>query len=94
MPNLAQTCPAVGISFCLIIVRLGAISPEVREDSWESSQRSRTLPVSNSRHSKVPVSLDRIKVDRDVYVSESESGLVEFRMISSTSPCEKESPLS
>lgn len=72
------------------------MSPEVREDSWQNSQRSRTLPVSSSQHSKMPVSLDHIKVEHDVYVSESESGLVEFRMIGSISPhdIEKESPIS
>ena len=75
----------------MIIVRLGSMSPEVRDDSWESSQRSRMLSVSESRLSRLPVALDRVKVERDVYVSESESGVMEFRMISPTTPREKHS---
>lgn len=90
--TFTQTSPAVGISFCLIIVRLGAVSPEVREDSWESSQRSRASGIiSNSRVSRLPVALDRVKVERDVYVSECEGGL-DF-MMSSISPKEKPAPV-
>jgi len=66
------------------------VSPEVRDDSWESSQRSRGLSASESRHSRLPVALDRVKVERDVYVSESESGVTDFK-ISPSTPCEKES---
>lgn len=90
---LDMTSPAVGISFCLIIVRLGTITTEVREDSWESTQRSRTsriLPVTDSRVSRLPVQLDRVKVERDVYISECESNL-EFIM-GPISPGEKRSP--
>jgi len=87
-----QTSPAIGISFCLIIVRLGAITPEVREDSWESSQRSHASGIiSNSRHSRLAVPLDRVKVERDVYVSESESGL-DFHVSSPISPEETQNP--
>jgi hypothetical protein len=97
MPNtLMQTSPAVGISFCLIIVRLGATNPEAREDSWECSQRSQTsrvLPFSGPQLSRLPVPLDRVKVERDVYVSESESGVVEFRVTSPTSSDDKQSPI-
>ena len=32
-----QTGPAVGISFCLIIVRLGQVLPEQRHESWHMS---------------------------------------------------------
>ena len=96
MPNvLAQTSPVIGISFCLIIVRLWAVTPEVNEDSWESSQRSgasRGLPVSNLRFSHLPVSSDRVKVEQDIYVSQAECGSVEFRMMSPTFPGEKPSP--
>jgi len=67
------------------------MSPEVRDESWESSQRSRMLSVSESRLSRLPVALDRVKVERDVYVSESESGVMEFRMISPSTPREKQS---
>ena len=91
---LLQTCPVVGISFCLIIVRLGAVAPEVREDSWESFQRSGSSRiVTDSRHSKLAVPLDRVKVERDVYVDESESG-IEFPVMSSTiPPDEKRTPV-
>jgi len=49
-----QTSPALGISFCLITVRLGTTTPEIRKDSWGSSQRirvSRMLPVSDPQNS-------------------------------------------
>jgi len=73
---LDMTSPVVGISFCLIIVRLGTVTPEIREDTWESSERSRASKyVSDSRASRLAVPLDRVKVERDVYVSESESGI-------------------
>ena len=85
-----QTSPIVGISFCLIIVRLGFMTPEVRDDSWQSSQRSRSsrAPTSDSRSSGIPVSLGRIKVDRDMYVSECESGVMDLHMKSPPSPRE------
>ena len=94
MPNiLVQTSPVVGISFCLIIVRLGAMTPEVREDSWQSSQHSlisRTLPVcGNPRLSRLNVPIDRVKVERDVYISESVGGVMGHRLISPASPGEK-----
>ena len=93
---LPQTCPAVGISFCLIIVRLGTVAPEVREDSWECAQRSGTSRImTDSRHSGLAVPLDRVKVNRDVYVNESESG-IKLRVMSSTTsipPDEKQSPV-
>ena len=56
------------------------MAPEAREDSWESSQRSRA-----SRMLPLSVPLDRVKVERDVYVSESESGVMEFRVMGSAS---------
>ena len=97
MPNiLVQTGPVIGISFCLIVVRLGTLTVEVREDSWESSQHShasRALPFSDPRLSKSPIPLDRVKVERDVYVSESESGVLEFDMTGPTSTGEKRSPV-
>ena len=91
-----QTSPVVGISFCLIIFRLGAMAPEVREDSWGSSQRShasRVLPFPDPRVSKLPVPLDRVKVERGVYVSEVKSGAMEFRVMGPTSSGEKRSPV-
>jgi len=77
----------------MIIVRLGSQAPEVRGDSWESSQRSRTLSASDSRFSKVSVALDRVNVDRDVYVSKSESAVVGFHALNQTPPPEKQSPV-
>lgn len=75
----------------MITVRLGSQAPEVREDSWESSQRSRNLSASTSQLSKVSVALDRVKVDRDMYVSESESAMVDFHTLNQTPPHEKQS---
>lgn len=87
---LDMTSPAVGISFCLIIVRLGSISPQVRDDSWESTQRTRSSRImSDSRVARLPVPLDRVKVDRDVYVSECDSGL-DFHEMGPISPGEKQ----
>ena len=86
---LMQTSPIVGITFCLITVRLGAMTVEVREDSWKSNQTSRVLPFSNSRPSRPAIPLDRVKVEQDVYVSESESSEMKFHVLDSTSPNEK-----
>jgi len=92
---LHMTGPVVGISFCLIIVRLGAITAEVREDTWASSQRSRASrvrPISDSPFSRLPLPLDRVKVERDIYVTnDSESG-IEFQTANSISGGEKSSP--
>ena len=97
MPNIiVQTSPVVGISFCLIIVRLGAIAPDVREDSWEYSQRSRPsrmLPFSDPQASKLPVPLDRIKVERNVYVNEFQGDAMEFRVMGPTPPDGKRAPV-
>ena len=83
-----KTNPAVGISFCLIIVRLGSVTPEVCEDSWGSSNTSRVsrmLPSQGVALSRLSVPLDRVKVEQDVYVSESVSAL-EFRVVDPISP--------
>jgi len=72
------------------------MAPEVCEDSWESSQRSqgsRALPFHGSRISKVPVPLDRVKVERDVYISEPESGVMEFHVMGPTCPGRKRPPV-
>ena len=94
MPDiLAQTSPVIGISFCLIIVRLWTVTPGVNEDSWESSQRSLTSrmpPVSNSRLSNLPVSLDRIKVRQDVCVGKAECDTMESHTMSSKAPGESD----
>lgn len=93
MPNiLVQTGPVMGISFCMIIVRLGTITPEVREDSWQSSQRtqaSRMQSAYDSRFSRLTVPLDRVKVERDVFVCESASDAMQPHPMSPASPGEK-----
>ena len=69
-----QSSPAVGISFCLIIVRLGQILPEVRDKTWHGS-----APTPASRKhtpGQVSVLFPQVKVQRDVYVS----GLRDFPM--------------
>lgn len=89
---LTQTSPLVGISFCLIIVRLGSPTPEVRNDTWQGSRLSRASkvpPISSPRLSKAPVSLASIKVDKEVTVDASESAIVEFHLLSPASPREK-----
>ena len=66
--------------------------PEVREDTWENSQRtrsSRAVPLSDSRLSSLPVPLDRVKVERDVYVSDADSCAVQFHMMAHASPTGK-----
>jgi len=64
-----QSSPAVGISFCLIIVRLGHVLPVAREESWDTSAYT---PASRTGGSgRVAVSFPQIKIRRDVYVNES-----------------------
>ena len=64
-----QSSPAVGISFCLIIVRLGRVLPVAREETWDASV---CTPASRTGESgQVAVEFPQIKVQRDVYVSES-----------------------
>ena len=61
-----QTSPAVGISFCLIIVRLGRILPEAREESWNMSVRT---PIWRSfTTDRLAVSYPQVKIQKDVYV--------------------------
>jgi len=93
---LNLTSPTIGISFCLIIVRLGMTAPEVREDGWGSSQRSRVsrmMPIFASQPSTLPVSLDRVKRERHNSIDESESGVMELRAINSIPPTEKQAPV-
>ena len=67
-----QTSPAVGISFCLIIVRLGQILPETRDETRQLSESVRP-PVSRpSAPDQVAISFTQVKIQRDVYVSETE----------------------
>jgi len=67
--NLPQSSPAVGISFCLIIVRLGHVLPVAREETCDASFYA---PASRTGASgRVAVSFPQVNVQRDVYVSES-----------------------
>jgi len=93
---LDMSSPALGISFCLIIVRLGTITPQSRKASWGDSQRSRSsrmLPASDPRHSELPIPLERVKVKEDMYVSRSEGGRMDFHVVAPGSPGEKQSPV-
>ena len=57
----------MGISFCLIIVRLGRILPEAREESWNMSVRA---PVWRSAAiDRLTVSYPQVKIQKDVYVT-------------------------
>jgi len=85
------TGPVIGICFCLIAVRLGLATPEVREDYWGSSQQasrrtSGMLPVFNSHLSGLSVTLGRTKGESHVSVGESESGIMEPGVIKAISP--------
>lgn len=65
-----QSSPAVGIAFCLIIVRLGHILPEAREDTWEASSRT---PSFRTRPSgQVAIEFPKIEVQQEVYTGEPE----------------------
>jgi hypothetical protein len=91
---LVQTGPAIAISFCLITVRLGTTKTEARGDTWGNFQRSRAsrmMQLPSSRFSGSPNLLDRVKVERDVYVSKSESGAMEFHVVDPNSPADKRS---
>lgn len=59
----------VGISFCLIIVRLGQIVPEARDETWHTSAHS---PSSRTYASgRVAVAFPQVVIQQDVYVSDS-----------------------
>lgn len=59
----------MGISFCLIIVRLGHTIPEARDETWGMPV---TTQMSRTRVSKqVSVSFPQAKIRRDVYSRQS-----------------------
>lgn len=64
-----QSGPAAGISFCLIIVRLGHVSPVARDETWHSS----TLASRPSASDPIPLSFAQVKVQQDTCPSESEN---------------------
>jgi len=93
---LDLTSPAMGISFCLIIARLGITAPESGGDGWGSSQHghvSGELPVFASQPSILPVTLGGVKVERDTSICESESGTMGFHVIDPTPPAERRAPV-
>jgi hypothetical protein len=63
--NHPQTGPVVGISFCLIIVRLGYAPAETQDETWHVSFRVPTVSDQDS------LSFAQSKAQRDVYTSES-----------------------
>ena len=66
-PQSPQSGPAVGISFCLIIVRLGKVLPEARDKTLEVSIRtpaSRT-PVPD----RLAISFPQVDGQQDTWVS-------------------------
>ena len=68
-----QTSPAVGISFCLIIVRLSRILPEAQDGTRHLSGSGRTPASRTAGPDQVAVSFTQVKIQRDVFVSESEN---------------------
>ena len=62
-----QTGPVVGISFCLIIVRLGSPLPEVQDEDWHVSFR--TPPSKSATSDQIAVSLAQFKIQRNESVS-------------------------
>jgi len=90
---LSTTSPVIGISFCLIIVRLGIATPEVREDGWGSSRpshASRAFPTFGSQPSNLPVTLDHVKVEHCTSFGNSEYDIMELRVKNPTSPIGKQ----
>jgi len=79
---LLQSGPAVGISFCLIIVRLGRVLPDARDKTWEASIRT---PASRTRvPDQLALSFPKTEVQRnvDVWVNGSKDlpmGSLEFQ---------------
>lgn len=66
--NPPQTGPVVGISFCLIIARLGQILPEVQDETWHVSLRAPASRTPASGQAALPLAQAGGK--RDVYVDE------------------------
>ena len=69
LAKFSQSSPVVGTSFCLIIVRLGQILPEARDETWRTSIRTPALRTRGS--DLVSVSFPQVEIRRDVYMSES-----------------------
>ena len=75
-----QSGPAAGISFCLIIVRLGHVLPEPQDETWCTSIR--TPAPRRSVSTRVAVLFPQVHVQRDVYMSGSKgfsTGTLESR---------------
>jgi hypothetical protein len=67
--NPPQTSPAIGISFCLILARLGRLLHEVQDETWHVSVRWASA-LQTRASDQVAVSLAQVKVQSDVRVSE------------------------
>jgi len=63
-----MTSPAAGISFCIIIVRLGRILPEIRDETWQISIRAPPRP---QRSEQLVPPFSRVEIQREVYVEDS-----------------------
>ena len=48
-------------------------------------------PFSDSRLPNLPILLDRVKVERNIYVGKPEGAAMGFRVVAPTSPDDKES---
>ena len=65
-----QSSPAVGISFCLIIVRLGHIFPVARDETWHMSSPT---PASHPTTSNLTtISFGKVEAKQDASPGESE----------------------
>jgi len=67
--NSPQTGPAVGISFCLIIVRLGRTLPEAQDETWHISFH--TPPSQVATTDQVAVSFTQAKAQQGVHANDS-----------------------
>ena len=65
-----QSGPAVGISFCLIIVRLGHIFPVARDETWHMS--SRTSASHPTASNLTTISFRKVEAKQDASLGESE----------------------
>ena len=65
-----QSGPAVGICFCLIIVRLGHVFPVAREETWHMSNHT---PASHPTASDLKtISFRKVEAKQDTFLGESE----------------------
>lgn len=75
---LAMTGPAVGISFCLIIVRLGHVLLEPREESWRVSIHTPSTQTPRTGQQPIPFSREVSTNNSKEYPTETESSKEEY----------------